>query len=835
MFQNISRSEENVSDEDVKVNIDKQDKLIAILKNTFTIQNCIIYVLTFMMSLVGGLFENSTITIAPFAIAMVAASVGAGIPAVMVTAMSLVGTGIKYGANGLLINGCILLIFLVSILIKRPEEQEDRNEKKKVGIYISISAFVVQIIKLFIGDFLIYDLIYSVVTSILIFVLYKIFVNSFTVYKNIGERSVFSIEEVIGASLILVIAIQSLGNINILNFNIKNILTILIVLVLGWKNGMLIGAASGVTIGVTVGIIGSTDPIMIATYAVSGLLAGLLNRLGKFGVIVGFILGNVILSYISNGNSIPTMRYQEILIAALGLLAIPKSSGLKVSDLIEKEKLLPETTGRTLEENKETVSKLKNMSNTLSDIAKEYAGVSATIVEDKNKEETKTNKEIFIDELQVSLQGKEENLLYNDIYDNNNDILTEIFDILLEKEVITKLDIIQIFASHNNYIIGISDDKDSNESAQDNIEEIVRVINSSYRISKLNFVWKKKLENNKKNMSTQLSGVSEAISNLAEDIRIKEINQYEEKKKEIIELLKEKDVNINDIKIKKDDTGRFFVTVYTNICDEIDGKNCSYKKIEKVVGKVLGEEIEIQKQKCGLRKESDNCMFEYITKDQYSMQVGIAKSKKADSIISGDSTIQTKLEDGKYLLAISDGMGSGPEARKSSKIAIKMLERLLKTGFNKENALKLINTTISDNTEEDMYATLDASIIDLYKGNMELIKNGAAPTFIKRNKKVEILKAITLPAGILDNIDLVEYNEELQNGDIVLMCSDGILNSSEEYTNKELWIEYLLEDLETDDAQRIADIVLNESRDNNYGKEKDDMTVIAFRVDKKKI
>ena len=33
-------------------------------------------------------------------------------------------------------------------------------------------------------------------------------------------------------------------------FSIKNILSILIVLVLGWKNGMLVGATGGITIGV---------------------------------------------------------------------------------------------------------------------------------------------------------------------------------------------------------------------------------------------------------------------------------------------------------------------------------------------------------------------------------------------------------------------------------------------------------------------------------------------------------------------------------------------------------------------------------------------------------
>ena len=55
---------------------------------------------------------------------------------------------------------------------------------------------------------------------------------------------------------------------------------------LGWKNGILVGTTSGVTIGVTLGVITGSEPIMIAAYAISGMLAGIFNRLGKIGVII---------------------------------------------------------------------------------------------------------------------------------------------------------------------------------------------------------------------------------------------------------------------------------------------------------------------------------------------------------------------------------------------------------------------------------------------------------------------------------------------------------------------------------------------------------------------
>ena len=832
MFQNISKQDEEVFDEDVELN--KENRVKGILKENLSIQNCIIYILAFMISLVGG--QDSMFTsIAPFGFAIIAASIGARIPALLVCLVTLIGTTIKFGGNGLLFYILTLLIFLAFVLIKRPKEEEERNEKIKVGIQMSLAVFIVQTVKMLFNGFLVYDLAYNIMLSLVTYILYKVFVNALVVFSEAGIKKVFSIEEVMGSALLLAIAVNCLGNLSIFGYSIRNILSILIVLVMGWKNGMLVGATTGITIGTVLGILNGQDPTMLAAYAISGLVAGLLNKLGKIGVIVGFIIGNIILSYVANGNTIEVIKFQEILIAALGLLAVPKSYKLDISTIENDEKLLPETTTRTLEENKDTIHKLSKMSDTISQMAKEYEDAAASIVTDEELEQQeRANREIFEEELFANLDGKEDNLLYDDLASNNEGILDEIFDIMLKKDVITRKEIVQIFANHNNYIMGFStDSKEDEYVAQNDIDEVVRAINSSYRISKINFVWKKKLDEKKKTMSTQLNSVSEALSNLANQITTEEQEPYKEEKEEIKALLKDKEINLKDITIKQEESGKYIVSLYTGICDSMDGKDCGVKKISRILAKVLQEKMIIQKQKCGLRADDDTCMYKFTSEDKFGVQVGIAKSKKADSIISGDTTTQTRLEDGKYLLAISDGMGSGPEARKSSKIAIKMLERLLTSGFNKDTALKLINTTISDNTDEDMYATLDVNILDLYKGEMNFIKNGACPTFIKRRGKVEILKSIALPTGILDNIDLIEYNYELQDGDIIVMCSDGVLDSSKDYLNKELWIQEVLEEIETDDSQRIADILLNEARDNDFGKEKDDMTVIVCKINKK--
>ena len=56
------------------------------------------------------------------------------------------------------------------------------------------------------------------------------------------------------------------------------------------------------------------------------------------------------------------------------------------------------------------------------------------------------------------------------------------------------------------------------------------------------------------------------------------------------------------------------------------------------------------------------------------------------------------------------------------------------------------------------------------------------------------------------------------------------MDSNVEYKNKELWVKYLLEDIETTSVQKIADLILNEAVDNSYGVTKDDMSLIVCKL-----
>ena len=787
------------------------------LKNLLNLKNIIIYIIAFMISTIG-----MGQAVSPFSIAIVAASFAGGIPAIIVVIAGLIGNFVGVGAIGALNYILIILMLLVLMCIKPPKENDQyKNEQIQIAGHVFVSILLVMIAKLILTRFTIADMLLHITLAIFSVVFYKIFVNSLVVIQDITEKNAFSVEEVIGASLLVSIAFSAFGDFSILGLSIRNILSILIVLILGWKNGVLVGATAGVTIGVTLGIIAQSEPIVVAVYAISGMIAGLLNRFGKIGVIVGFLAGNGILLYASKGTATDLVVFKEALIASLGLLAIPKWAGINIEELVKSDNMLPEYNKRGLEQSKETIDQLNMVSETIKDIANTYQEKNDTNMYLKNRQ-------AFITELLNNLDGLEENMLYDDMTQTENKIVNELFDILLDKQEIDREDLLKTFAKFNNYIVQYNDEKISKRMNND-IEQIVKAVNYAYKISKSNFIWEEKVKSNKKNVQAQLDGVSKAISSIAVKME-KEINQekdFDAEKNKVIKALEIKNILVNGIEINKKDE-RYFIDVYLQEDSKIS-ENADFDKIQKVLEKSLNEKLMRNEVKIKKLNKQGKRIISFLSADKYVIQIGQATKVKNDSPISGDSLLQIRLNDGKYLVALSDGMGTGPDARKSSQIAIKMLERLLMSGFDKNTSIDLINTTIM-NANEEIFATLDIAIIDLYNGKIEFIKNGACPTYVKNKKKVQIIKSLSLPAGILNNINLTTYDKDIENQDILVMCSDGILDANIEYKNKELWVKYMLEDIESTNCQKIADLLLNEAVDNSYGIAKDDMSIIVCKL-----
>lgn len=98
------------------------------IKNSFTIQKVVLYILSFMLSTISGI--NG---IAPFAISIFAAVLSNKIPALIVYILTLIGTCIGLGTTQALTYLLTSLIFVVMTLIFKPRENEEyENEKMKL-------------------------------------------------------------------------------------------------------------------------------------------------------------------------------------------------------------------------------------------------------------------------------------------------------------------------------------------------------------------------------------------------------------------------------------------------------------------------------------------------------------------------------------------------------------------------------------------------------------------------------------------------------------------------------------------------------------------------------
>ena len=398
---------QNVQYEDIRQENDKIENTINILKNVFTLKNVVLYIIAFMTSMVGLGGEVS-----PFSLAIVSACFSCGIPAFGIIIISIVGNIIGFGATGGVNYILTLLVLIVTFIVRKPRyNEETKNEKIKLGKRLFASTLIVSIFRYMLGAFTIYNLLVNITSSIIVVIFYKIAVNSLSVLEEVNIKKAFSLEEVMGASLVIAIAISAIGNVELLGFSIRNILSILLVLVLGWKNGVLIGTTSGVTIGATLGIIAEYEPAMVAAFAISGMISGLLNRFGKIGVIVGFVIGNGVLAYISNGTTIDVQILKEIIVASVALFVVPSSLNIPIEELIGKSKFLPSFMENTLTQGKETATKLNVVSQTIQSMADTYNLEQ----EEQQKENDEENKNIFIAELLNNLDNIKDNLLYDDL------------------------------------------------------------------------------------------------------------------------------------------------------------------------------------------------------------------------------------------------------------------------------------------------------------------------------------------------------------------------------------------------------------------------------------
>ena len=262
-------------------------------------------------------------------------------------------------------------------------------------------------------------------------------------------------------------------------------------------------------------------------------------------------------------------------------------------------------------------------------------------------------------------------------------------------------------------------------------------------------------------------------------------------------------------------------------CDGVK-KTMSLRLLERLLSEALLFPVKASCPKRGYLSEEET-EFVFREQPQYYCITGVARSVKEEQQVSGDSFSFFYENEGELAMILSDGMGSGEAAERESESVLTLLERMLSAGFKEETAIRMINSVLALRAEQNSFATLDISRINLYGGTCEFIKIGGAATYIRRGKWLECVEAKTLPIGMLQRVDYDFTGKKLYDGDYIIMMSDGVLDAVRPEERAEFLQQIIGED-PGQNPQVIAGRILNASLLLQNFEPRDDMTVLVCGV-----
>ncbi|MGB9879597.1 MAG: SpoIIE family protein phosphatase, partial [Anaerolineae bacterium] len=191
--------------------------------------------------------------------------------------------------------------------------------------------------------------------------------------------------------------------------------------------------------------------------------------------------------------------------------------------------------------------------------------------------------------------------------------------------------------------------------------------------------------------------------------------------------------------------------------------------------------------------------------------IGVAGKNKKGAVVSGDTVLAREIRNNRLLLALSDGMGAGAPAAGESRTTVELVEMLMDAGFDRDTTVKTVNSVMMTRSNGEAFATLDMGLVDLVTGDAEFVKIGACPSFIKRGNEVSVIKAQSLPVGILANIPIEAIPRTLVPGDVLVMVTDGVLQARKDPSPKESWVASFISRTRWGSPQDLAEKILERS------------------------
>lgn len=384
----------------------------------------------------------------------------------------------------------LMLFVMETILFKPLISFENRNERKKVGTYLIITMFVIQLINL--------GIIRSLTFALIMFGAYKIIVNGLSVVFNTDQKIIFADEEWLSVIITTIIAITFnypiFKNINILGFGLQNVyillLTIIATIIVIKRGGMISFLSLGIGYIFIRNIVGinqfaDVNYKMIYITIFTVLLSIILQFKKKYMLLILWIINLITLSIMYYNIS----SYIYILIPSIiASILVLRDSNFDFSNIFNSEFLLGDGSERRLKppvEEKREILEDENAKKrrTITEKLKKEENIRAfeeKIILDKKIKKLKIyNQIVFFDKIIKNIYleciKNDINLNIYEICDilNMNNLVVDIEDeeVTKELEVLKQVSTKIILVMYKKFEKDYKTTKESKKEEKDDLQE----------------------------------------------------------------------------------------------------------------------------------------------------------------------------------------------------------------------------------------------------------------------------------------------------------------------------------------------------------------------------
>lgn len=251
---------------------------------------------------------------------------------------------------------------------------------------------------------------------------------------------------------------------------------------------------------------------------------------------------------------------------------------------------------------------------------------------------------------------------------------------------------------------------------------------------------------------------------------------------------------------------------------------CKASQAADMLTVLLGKHLQPSPGSPYLIEREPHC-FQFTEEPKYVALTGVSRAVKEGEKISGDQYAMLESEKGRLLLLLSDGTGAGEDASRGSGRVLDLMEKMLEAGFGTEASVNLLNSALYAQNEEDDHPTIDLCSLDLYTGECEICKVGGVATFWKTSGRVLCVGGESLPLGIFQKVQIERQMCQIRPGDLLVMMTDGVLDMMEDGEER---MAQVLEGLQEQNPQEIAEKILSYAICASEGRIRDDMTVFVL-------